>query len=55
VVNLRQAFNAGVLAFWGVSAITDIHTHHIEEALLDIAFGAGVIFLVRHINQKPSP
>ena len=54
MVNLRQAFNAGVVAFW-VFAPLEIFMRIIEGALLDIAFAASTIFVVRHIKQKPSP
>lgn len=55
MVNLRQAFNAGVVGYYGAMAISSIHAHHPEGALLDIAFGAGVLLWLRHRNQKPSP
>jgi hypothetical protein len=55
LASLRQAFNAGVLAYWGIFAIADTHAHHPEEALLDILLASSTIFLLRHINQKPSP
>jgi hypothetical protein len=55
VSNLRQAFNAGVVGFWGAEAVRDVHAHHPEAVLLDIGCCAVALLVLRHIKQKPSP